>query len=99
MGFLTGGGGGGGILLGFEIILIAILLTYLLSAEPAFLELMIEAIGFFLFLAIGTSYCSHVSNLEAESQRAWLGALGGMCVIIAAVFLIDFIVSIVYRKR
>ena len=36
--FLTGGGWGGGILLGFEIILIAILLTYLLlGAEPAFL--------------------------------------------------------------
>ena len=53
---------------------------------------MIEAIGFFLFLAIGTNYCRHVSD-------AGLGALGGLCVIVAAVFLIDFIVSIVYRKR
>ena len=60
---------------------------------------MIEAIGFFLFLAIGTSYCSHVSNLEASSPRAWLGALGGMCVIIAAVFLVDFFLSIAYRRR
>ena len=35
--FLTSGGWGGGTLLGFEIILIAFLLTYLLGAEPAFL--------------------------------------------------------------
>merc|ERR1712027_172805 len=63
-----------GTLVGFEIILIAILLTYLLGAEPTVLELVIEAIGFFLFLAIGTNYCRHVSD-------AGLGALGGLCVI------------------
>ena len=60
---------------------------------------MIEAIGFFLFLAIGTIYCMHVSDLADSSPRAGLGALGGMCVIIAAVFLVDFFLSIAYRRR
>ena len=63
---------------------------------------MIEAIGFFLFLAIGTNYCMDVSNLPASSPhaaRAALGALGGICVIIAAIFLVDFFLSIAYRRR
>ena len=36
---------------------------------------------------------------ESEVPRAEIGALGGMCVIIAAVFLVDFFLSIAYRRR
>lgn len=74
-----------GTLVGFAIIVPAILFTYLLGANLTILELMTDVVGFALFLAVG------IISVNKKYNENMLTALGAMCIITAAVFLIDFL--------
>ena len=79
-----------GTFVGFAIIVPAILLTYLLGANLTILELVIDVIGFALFLAAGI--ISIINHKDRYGHNHSMGlAIGILSIVTAIVFILDFI--------
>lgn len=85
---------GKGIVVGYAIIVPAVLFTYLLGANLTFLELFINFIGGLLFITCGALCIQTYENVSKNHYHAAGMALGCMAVATGIVFLIDFIFAI-----
>merc|ERR1712088_8949 len=80
-----------GTMVGYAIIVPAILCTYLMGANLTFLELFINFVGGVLFITTGALT---IQETQRHRDQAAQMALGSLCIIAGILFLIDFLFSV-----
>jgi len=80
-----------GTMVGYAIIVPAILCTYLMGATLTFLELFINLVGGILFITTGALT---MQESQRHYEKAAPMALGVLCIIAGILFLIDFLFSV-----
>eukprot|EP00088_Acartia_fossae_P039424 TRINITY_DN41042_c0_g1_i1.p1 TRINITY_DN41042_c0_g1~~TRINITY_DN41042_c0_g1_i1.p1 ORF type:complete len:158 (-),score=33.62 TRINITY_DN41042_c0_g1_i1:175-621(-) len=83
---------GKGTVVGYAIIVPAVLITYLIGSNLSILELFINLVGGILFIAVGAVTIQFYNNTRSKDSTGM--ALGVLAIITGIVFLIDFIFAI-----
>ena len=82
-----------GTIVGYIIIVSAIIANYLLGANISYLELIINGLGIILFTAVGGVNLDFYSKISGSSSTGPL-AIGVLSVLTAAVFLADLVLVV-----
>jgi len=86
---------GQGTVVGYAIIVPAVLLTYLMGSNLSILELFINLVGGVLFIAVGAIT---VQNYKNQYNGNTGMAMGVLCIVTGIVFLVDFLFAIKNTK-
>jgi len=86
-----------GTVVGYAIIVPAVLFTYLMGSNLSILELFINFVGGVLFIAIGSVAIQTYTGYRAQSDHAGV-AMGVLSIMTGIVFLIDFLFAIKNTK-
>ena len=82
-----------GTIVGYIIIVSAIIANYLLGANISYLELIINGLGIILFTAVGGVHLDFYNKISGSSSTGPL-AIGVLSVLTAAVFLADLVLVV-----